>query len=98
MEVPISSSIFQEKDNKIELSKSVHNIPKFEDIIDIKNYNSNNNEKTSNELQLTKKSDKIKLKFCYKKIGHTFCLFSDKMGNPLIMIGPDWRIFLFFVD
>ena len=96
MEVPISSSSFSEKDNKIVIAKSENTVPKFEDIVDIKNYNKNINELTSNELYSNKKAKIPKLKFCCKKIGHTLCLLSDKMGNPLIMIGPHWPMYVCF--
>jgi hypothetical protein len=35
-------------------------------------------------------------KFCYKKIGNTFCFFGDDMGNPKILIGPHWPLFVCF--
>ncbi len=76
MEEPISSSIFPEKDNKIEISsKNINIAPRFEDIVDIKNYSIKNiKELTSNRYQIKHKSEKLKLRFCFKKIGHTLCL------------------------
>ena len=60
MEEPISSSIFPEKDNKIEISsKNINIAPRFEDIVDIKNY-------------------------------------SIKNINPIIIIGPDWCMYVCF--
>ena len=98
MEEPISSSIFPEKDNKIEISsKNINIAPRFEDIVDIKNYSIKNiKELTSNRYQIKHKSEKLKLRFCFKKIGHTLCLLSDKMGNPIIIIGPDWCMYVCF--
>ena len=97
MEVPIAlSSNFTENDNKIDTSNNSNIAPKFEDIVDIKNYNKNINELASNEVMTPKKKKKIKLKFCCKKIGHTLCLFSDRMGNPIIMIGPHWPMYICF--
>ena len=34
--------------------------------------------------------------FCYKKIGNTFCFFSDDKGNPKIIIGPHWPMYICF--
>ena len=34
--------------------------------------------------------------FCYKKIGNTFCFFGDKFGNPLLVIGPHWPMYVCF--
>ena len=96
MKVPITSSSFSEKDNKIELTKSEITIPKFEDIVDVKNYNKNINEINSIAIDSNKKAKNPNLKFCCKKLGHTLCLFSDKMGNPLIMIGPHWPMYACF--
>jgi len=35
-------------------------------------------------------------KFLYKKIGNTFCFFSDNKGNPKIIIGPHWPMYICF--
>lgn len=95
MEKNITSTTFSEKDNKIEISSKNSNVPKFEDIVDIKNYRKNINELT-NDFKINIKSEKTKLRFCFKKIGHTSCFLSDKMGNPFIMIGPDWAMYICF--
>ena len=95
MEVSITSSNLSEKENKLEISNN-ENIPKFEDIVDIKNYSIKNINEPSNDFQSNSKQKKKKLKFCCKKIGHTLCLISDKMGNPLIMIGPHWPMYFCF--
>ena len=34
--------------------------------------------------------------FIYKKIGNTFCFLGDKMGNPKILIGPHWPMYICF--
>ena len=97
MEDPISSSTFAEKDNKIEISsKNTKITPIFENIVDIKNHNQNIKESTSYNFTIKNKKMKINKRFCIKKIGHTLCLLSDKMGNPKIMIGPDWGFFISF--
>ena len=95
MEVSITSSNLSEKENKLEISNN-ENIPKFEDIVDIKNYPIKNINESSNDIQSNTKQKKKKLKFCCKKIGHTLCLLSDKMGNPLLMIGPHWPMYFCF--
>ena len=94
MEVPITSSSLSEKDNKIEISNE--NVPKFEDIVDIKNYPNKNINETQKDFHINSKKIHKNLRFCCKKIGHTLCLFSDKMGNPLIMIGPHWPMYVCF--
>ena len=86
-----------ENNNNLESSKNVSTSPKFQDIVDIKNYyNKNINDAITNKLDTPMKSQKVKLKFCCKKIGHTLCLLSDKMGNPIIMIGPHWPMYACF--
>ena len=34
--------------------------------------------------------------FIYKKIGNTFCFLGDKRGNPKIIIGPHWPMYICF--
>ena len=97
MEDPVTSSTFPEKDNKIEISsKNESTPPKFWDIVDINNYNKHTKELTSNDYEIKVKTKKLKLRFCFKKLGHTLCILSDKMGNPIIMIGPDWYMYVCF--
>ena len=91
-----NSSHFDENDNKIEISKDTNSVPKFEGIVDIQKYNSSINEVSSTKYEIDTNPKKKNLKFCCKKIGYTLCLFSDKMGNPRIMIGPHWPMYLFF--
>ena len=97
MDEPNISSSFQENDNKIEVTTSNNEspIPKFEDLVDIKNYNKKMIQKSSykKRYRIKKQSN---LKFCCKKIGNTFCFFGDKYGNPLIMIGPHWPMYVCF--
>ena len=90
-----STSSFPEN-NKLEISKDTNSVPKFEDIVDIKNYYNKNITESSNELKLKKELKKPKLRFCCKKIGHTLCILSDKMGNPFLMIGPQWPMYIVF--
>ncbi len=97
MEEQISST-FTDKDNKLEISKdsNKNDVPKFEDIVDIKKYNNTIDETLSTKYESTTETKEKKLKFCCKKLGHTLCLFSDKMGNPFIMIGPHWLMYVIF--
>ena len=95
MEVPITSSTISEKDNKLEIINN-ENVPKFEDIVDMKNYPNKNINETQNNFQSNSRQKHKNLRFCCKKIGHTLCLISDKMGNPLIMIGPHWPMYVCF--
>ena len=95
MNAPVTLSTFSEKDNKIEISKDSNAPPKFEDIVEIKNYyNKNTDDNLTNYNQ--KKNKSKKLGFWCKIIGHTLCIFSDKFGNPLIMIGPHWPMYVCF--
>ena len=34
-------------------------------------------------------------KYCYKKLGNTYSFFGDIYGNPRIIIGPHWYLFVF---
>ena len=38
----------------------------------------------------------INRNFFYKRIGNTFAFFGDKNGNPKIIIGPHWPMYLCF--
>ena len=51
MEVPTTGSTFSEKDNKIDLVINSSS-PKFEDLIDIKNYNITNIPKKNSKKQV----------------------------------------------
>ena len=98
MEEPNTSSAFQQKDNNIEVISSNNNesIPKFEDIVDINNYNKKMITQNLSYKKKYKTKKVMNLKFCCKKIGHTLCLLGDKYGNPLIMIGPHWPLYVCF--
>ena len=61
MEVPTTGSTFSEKDNKIDLVINSSS-PKFEDLIDIKNYNITNIPK-KNSKKHYKNQKKLKLFF-----------------------------------
>ena len=104
MEDPTTSSSFPEKENKIEvITESTNNnannndssIPKFEDIVDIKTYNKNASDITHKKSK-KKFKQKKSYKFCCKKLGHTLCFFGDNYGNPLLMIGPHWPMYILF--
>ena len=79
-------------------NKQNSSIPKFEDIVDIESYNNNIKDYNKELSSITKKKFKQKktYRFCCKKIGHTLCFFGDKYGNPLLMIGPHWPMYVFF--
>ena len=34
--------------------------------------------------------------YCFKKLGNTFSFFADRDGNPLIIIGPHWPMYVCF--
>ena len=95
MEETKTTSTFPENENKIEVTLSNNNssLPKFEDIVDINNYNKKNIPKISHKKKFLRKK---KLKFCCRKIGNTLSLLGDKYGNPLFMIGPHWPMYVFF--
>ena len=99
MEVQISStSELSEKDNKINISKNITD-SKLENSLDIdtnSKIENNDNEIIQKRIRIEYKPPEGELKFLYKKIGYTFCFFSDEMGNPAIMIGPHWPIFVCF--
>ena len=104
MEEPTTSSSFPEKENKIEVITESNNnninnnnssIPKFEDIVDIKEYNKNTSDITHKKSK-KKFKQKKNYKFCCKKLGHTLCFFGDNYGNPLLMIGPHWPMYILF--
>ena len=104
MEDPTTSSSFPEKENKIEvITESTNNnsnnnnstIPKFEDIVDIKTYNKNVSDITHKKSKKKFKQKKSYRFFC-KKLGHTLCFFGDNYGNPLLMIGPHWPMYILF--
>ena len=90
MESPLSSSTISEK----EIKKNMNSFRKNADIFDIKNYNKKFKKIVFKRYKT--KSKKVKLRFCFKKLGHTLCLLSDKMGNPIIMIGPHWTMYIYF--
>ena len=51
---------------------------------------------TNNLSQNRIKSINQPQNFFYKKIGNTFCFLGDKMGNPKIIIGPHWPMYICF--
>ena len=69
------------KDIKIEIPYNIHSNNIKQKIIPI---NSDNlyNESSNNYL--------------YKKIGNSFSFFGNKYGDPLFIIGPDWRLYICF--
>ena len=76
MEVPIASSSLSEKDNKIEILNN-ETIPKFEDIVDIKNYPNKIINETQNNLQSNSKQKNNKnLRFCVKK-NRAYIMFNE---------------------
>ena len=85
-------SFSDEKNSKLDTSKISSN-PKFEDIVEIKNYYNKSDSTTENNFSDIYNNN---YKFCVKKIGHTICFFSDKMGNPKIMIGPHFPLYVAF--
>ena len=52
----------------------------------------NINNQTKNRIKAINQQKKL----CYTKIGNTFCFLLDNKGNPKIMIGPHWPMYLCF--
>ena len=53
---------------------------------------------TNNTIQIknNKKALEQQQSFCYKRIGNTFCFYGDRYGNPKIVIGPHWPMYVCF--
>ena len=62
------------------------------EVINLKKNNNNFNSKSEN-LILPKNNNKYKF---YKYVGKTIFVFMDKNDNPLLIIGPNWRLFVCF--
>ena len=99
MEFEITTS---SENNRIETSKDIKEFSlKYQAMENFKKDNINNinivNENIEKKLKSKIKPKKPKLRrYCCRKIGNTLCLLIDKMGNPLIMIGPHWPMYFCF--
>jgi palmitoyltransferase ZDHHC9/14/18/palmitoyltransferase len=51
------------------------------------------NNKSENLIKMNNNNNKSKY---YKFVGHTIFVFMDKEGNPLLIIGPQWPLFVCF--
>ena len=49
------------------------------------------NNKSENLIKMNNNNNKSKY---YKFVGHTIFVFMDKEGNPLLIIGPQWPLFV----
>ena len=77
-----------------------------EDILEVSEFPKNPTNKTSNNnISFTPSgSDKLRVlknnkpskSYLYKKLGNTFSFFGNKNGDPLFIIGPNWRLYICF--
>ena len=91
MEEVVKLNIAQNKNNsyiKVNTEEDVEPYDfNYEKELPVTNINMNNFSK--NKIQSTNQGN-----FIYKKIGNTFCFFGDEMGNPKLIIGPNWPMFI----
>ena len=52
----------------------------------------NSNNQSKNKIRTIEQQQS----FCYKRIGNTFCFLGDKLGNPKLVIGPHWPMYICF--
>ena len=62
-----------------------------------KNINNEENNNIINSAQLLPISIEEKKNFFYKKIGNSYCFFGDMYGDPELIIGPHWPLYIFVV-
>jgi hypothetical protein len=77
------------KNNFNELDKKNYKQLKINESTELKNIKSSNQISNYNNII-------IKENFIYKKIGKTYCFFSNKNGDPIIIIGPQYYMFIIF--
>jgi len=77
------------KNNFNELDKKNYKQLKINESTELKIVNSTNQIGNYN-------NNIIKENFIYKKIGKTYCFFSNKNGDPIIIIGPQYYMFILF--
>ena len=69
---------------------------------DIKKENEEDKMKNKSKTIISKINDNdnrillLKRRFLYKFVGKTLFIFSDKNGNPIFIIGPDWGMYICF--
>ena len=69
---------------------------------DIKKENEEDKMKNKSKSIISKINDNdnrillLKRRFLYKFVGKTLFIFSDKNGNPIFIIGPDWGMYICF--
>ena len=51
---------------------------------------------TNNQIKTRGRTLDQQQSFCYKRIGNTFCFLGDKLGNPKLVIGPHWPMYICF--
>ena len=51
---------------------------------------------TNNQIKTRERTLDQQQSFCYKRIGNTFCFLGDKLGNPKLVIGPHWPMYICF--
>ena len=90
----LSNSYSRQSDNysKIE-EKEEYFIDKKDIILEAKSKESNK----QNNIIYPVNSDQLlqtPKKYFYKKLGNTYSFFGDKYGNPIIIIGPHWYLYI----
>lgn len=89
------------EENGIELSKTILEVSDFNN-----QDNANNNIKTksiNNKLTesnydklLNSNNNESPKYYFYKKLGNSFSFFGNRNGDPLFIIGPNWRLYICF--
>ena len=87
--------IKEKKSKKLKHKKRKEKLSKIfvNDINNLKIVNKGKNSKSENLIKTNNNSSKSKY---YKFVGHTIFVFMDKEDNPLLIIGPEWPLFVCF--
>ena len=87
--------IKEKKSKKLKHKKRKEKLSKIfvNDINNLKIVNKGKNNKTENLIKNNNNNSKSKY---YKFVGHTIFVFMDKEDNPLLIIGPEWPLFVCF--
>jgi len=87
--------IKEKKSKKLKHKKRKEKLSKIfvNDINNLKIVNRGTNNKSENSTKNNNNNSKSKY---YKFVGHTIFVFMDKEDNPLLIIGPEWPLFVCF--
>ena len=87
--------IKEKKSKKLKHKKRKEKLSKIfvNDINNLKIVNRGTNNKSENLIKNNNNNSKSKY---YKFVGHTIFVFMDKEDNPLLIIGPEWPLFVCF--